>query len=85
VQLLSSDNYPMALVDTMPAAGYLHFPDLPVAELLTEHVALQLPANIPTGRYTLIAGLYEPTTGERLRLPNGRDYVELQTVTVLGP
>ena len=54
-------------------------------ETLTEHVALQLPSNLPPGRYRLIAGLYDSAsgTGERLRLPNGRDFVDLQTVTVL--
>ncbi len=86
VQLLSSENYAVALVDTPPANGYRRFVDLPVGETLTEHVSLQLPATLPPGRYRLIAGLYDSAsgTGERLRLPNGRDFVDLQTVTVLG-
>lgn len=85
VQLLSSENYAVALVDTPPTNGYRRFVDLPVLETLTEHVALQLPSNLPPGRYRLIAGLYDSAsdTGERLRLPNGRDFVDLQTVTVL--
>jgi len=86
VQLLSSENYPVALVDTVPGNGYGSFIDLAVAEPQIEHVALQLPDNLAPGRYRLIAGLYDPTSnnGERLRLPNGRDFVDLQTVTVLG-
>ncbi|HRW06054.1 MAG TPA: hypothetical protein P5121_13205, partial [Caldilineaceae bacterium] len=86
VQLLSSENYPVALVDTAPRNGYSNFADLPVAEPQREHVALQLPENLAPGRYRLIAGLYDSTssTGERLRLPNGRDFVDLQTVTILG-
>jgi hypothetical protein len=86
VQLLSSENYAVALVDTPPTNGYRTFADLPVAETQTEHVALQLPANLPPGRYRLIAGLYDPasSTGGRLRLPNGRDFVDLQTVTVFS-
>ena len=76
----------MALVDTAPRNGYSNFADLPVAETQREHVALQLPENLAPGRYRLIAGLYDSTssTGERLRLPNGRDFVDLQTVTILG-
>lgn len=86
VQLLSSENYPVALVDTVPGNGYGSFVNLPVAEPQIEHVALQLPHNLAPGRYRLIAGLYDPTSngGERLRLPNGRDFVDLQTVTLLG-
>jgi len=85
VQLLSAENYAVALVDTPPVNGYRRFADLPLAEIQTEHVALQLPDNLPPGRYRLIAGLYNSAsdTGERLRLPNGRDFVELQIVTVL--
>lgn len=86
VQLLSMEGYAVALVDTTPANGYAPFSTLPVAELQTEHVALQLPANVTPGRYRLIAGLYDPavTDGQRLRLPNGRDFVDLGTVAVLG-
>ncbi len=86
VQLLSTEGYAVALVDTTAENGYSSFPDLPVAEPQTEHVALQLPANITPGRYRLIAGLYDPArgNGERLRLPNGRDFVEIGTVTILG-
>ncbi|MEZ4676137.1 MAG: hypothetical protein R2932_18085 [Caldilineaceae bacterium] len=86
VQLLSSDGYAVALVDTTPENGYSTFSALPVAEPQMEHVALQLPANIAPGRYRLIAGLYDPTagSGQRLRLPNGRDFVDIGMVSVLG-
>ena len=37
----------------------------------------------PPGSYRLIAGLYDPQTGERLRLPGGEDHIELGEVRVL--
>lgn len=86
VQLLSAEGYAVALVDTIPANGYTSFAALPVAEPQMEHVALQLPANVNPGRYRLIAGLYDPAAAEnqRLRLPNGRDFVDLGSLTILG-
>lgn len=86
VQLLSDEGYAVALVDTTPGNGYRTFPALPVAEPQTEQVALQLPDNLLPGRYRLIAGLYDPAVdgGQRLRLPNGRDFVDIGMVTVLG-
>ena len=85
VQLLSTDGYAVALVDTTPANGYRSFRNLPVGETQVEHVALQLPANLLPGRYRLIAGLYDPssTAGQRLRLPNGRDFVDLGVITIV--
>jgi len=85
VQLLSTDGYAVALVDTDPANGYATFADLPVGETLVDHVALQLPATVPPGRYRLIGGLYDRSSaqGERLRLPNGRDFVDLGVITII--
>lgn len=85
VQLLSTDGYAVALVDTAPVNGYATFPSLPVGATLTEQVALQLPDNLLAGRYRLIAGLYDPNSlqGERLRLPNGRDFVDLGVITII--
>ncbi len=39
----------------------------------------------PPGTYRLIVGLYDMTTGERLRLPNGADALDLATVQVERP
>jgi hypothetical protein len=35
-------------------------------ELVRSQHSLRLPADVPAGRYTLIAGLFDPDTGERL-------------------
>lgn len=84
VQLLSADGYAVALVDTQPAHGYRAFSTLPVGELQVERVALQTGSTLAPGMYQLIAGLYDPTVegGKRLRLPNGKDYLELGVIEV---
>jgi len=39
-------------------------------------------AHVPPGVYTLIAGLYDADTGERLTLADGADHVVLAALTV---
>jgi hypothetical protein len=51
---------------------------------------LSLPANLPTGEYTLITGVYDPASGTRLELPpdlRGRraNAVTLQQIQVIDP
>jgi hypothetical protein len=41
-----------------------------------------LPAGMWPGSYDLLVGLYDPATGERLRLTDGRDAVRLSGVQV---
>ena len=50
----------------------------PVGEPFRDHVLLPLPADLPRGDYTLLAGLYDPTTGERV----GDQAVTITTLTV---
>jgi 4-amino-4-deoxy-L-arabinose transferase-like glycosyltransferase len=47
------------------------YPHLPTTgwvqgEYLSDRVSLELPANLPPGRYSLLMGLYDEATGERL-------------------
>jgi hypothetical protein len=51
----------------------LWLPGITVDDL---HV-VQLPDDLAVGAYHLLVGLYDPATGERLRLPDGRDAVRL--------
>ena len=39
-------------------------------------------ADGPAGRYTLIIGLYDSDTGQRLMTPDGSDFIELSDITV---
>ena len=41
-----------------------------------------LPEDLAAGTYQLLVGLYDPATGERLRLPDGRDAVRLEGVEI---
>jgi hypothetical protein len=84
VQLLTPDDYVVALIDTAPAQGYTRFSSLPVGVQFVEKVALQLPAPLAPGRYRLIAGLYDPAAPNpnRLLTPTGRDYVDLGIIMV---
>lgn len=48
-----------------------------------QDVPLQIAADAPPGSYRLIAGLYNPADGQRLRFADGSDSVQLGTVEVL--
>lgn len=51
----------------------------------TNRVALLLPTTLAPGRYTLIAGLYDPATSARLVLSDGADFFRLGIVEVTTP
>jgi hypothetical protein len=70
------DAYPTWLV-AQPTAEWL--PDQPVLDRHT----LDLPENLAPGRYTLLAGLYNAGTMERLTLPNGDDAFTLTQIEVV--
>jgi hypothetical protein len=84
VQMLTSDGFPVALLDTGPDDGYTPFSALPSQEILIERAGLMLPVDLPSGDYLIIAGLYNPESEnlERLRAPNGADFVRLGILTV---
>ncbi len=84
VQLLTVDGFPVALLDTAPDDGYTRFSDLPAEEDLVERAGLLLPPDLPAGEYQVIAGLYNPEMAgaERLRAPDGSDYVNFGRLTV---
>jgi hypothetical protein len=41
-----------------------------------------VPAELPPGDYTLVAGLYEPESGVRLALPDGESAALIHRFTV---
>ncbi len=80
VQLLGPAGRVRSQVDTIPG-------DYPTrwwlpGEVVAATVSLQLPADAPEGTdLRLIAGLYNPTTGDRLHVSGtGTDFVELQAL-----
>lgn len=56
---------------------------LPAGELVRDNHGLALPAGYQ-GSLRVVIGLYDPATGRRVRMADGREAVELGTVTV-GP
>jgi len=63
-----------------PTTGWLP------GEVVTDPIALQLPAGVAAGQYTIWLGMYLPPTGPRLQvLADGQpagDFIEVGTVTV---
>lgn len=53
-----------------------------VGEWVADEVMLVVPMGLPPGSYALLAGLYEPTTVQRLTLTNGADHLQLFVVEV---
>ncbi len=54
-----------------------------VGERIWQDVPLDIAADTPAGRYRVIAGLFDPTTGERLPMPDGADMLTLSEVMVV--
>jgi hypothetical protein len=80
VHLRTADGQIMAQSDgepaqwTRPTTGWLP------PEIITDEHTIQLPADIPTGTYTLVTGLYDPTTGQRLFTPDNSDAITIVTI-----
>jgi hypothetical protein len=54
-------------------------------EVVLDPRSLAIPAQALPGRYTLVAGLYDPLTKERLRRPDGSDHVLVTEIDVQAP
>ena len=74
--------------DGAPVYGYLPTSDWPVGQIVRDRHDIQLPDDLASGDYRLMAGLYDAATGERLRLTAGgdeeSDMAELLTITFAG-
>jgi len=49
-----------------------------VGETIADRHGLWLPAGTPAGDYQMQVGLYQPETGQRLRLASGADAAEFE-------
>jgi len=66
VQLLDGTGQLVAQVDTEPGDGLAPTTTWKPGQPLADLYGVSLPADLPPGRYTLIAGLYHVVSGERL-------------------
>jgi hypothetical protein len=82
LQLLDGDGKLVAQHDGPPNGGYtLTSAWSPGQEIIDRH-GLALPSDLPAGTYQLIAGLYDPNTGQRVPAQPEGDFVDLGTVRV---
>jgi hypothetical protein len=82
VQLLNRDWSVVAQQDVPPMSGDAPTSTWLPGEILADAYRLALPADLPPGDYRLIAGMYDPATGQRLPTQAGGDFVDLGTVTI---
>ncbi len=85
--LVASDGTLVAQQDGLPGQGQLPTTCWLPDEVIPDPYHLALPADLPAGRYTLLTGLYDPQTGQRLTLQDGSggDVVTLGEVVVERP
>jgi hypothetical protein len=76
-QLLDDDGQLIAQSDSIPSGGARPTTGWRAGEYIVDAHTLRFNDAAHSGRATLIAGLYDAMTGERLILADGRDYVVL--------
>ena len=77
VQLLAPDASLVVGNDGVPAAGYSPSMSWQPSELVSDRRGLVMPTELAPGEYTLIAGIYDAATGDRLKTPDGKNFVVL--------
>ena len=82
VQLLDANGVPRAQADVIPQNGARPTWSWLPGEIITDEIALKIPADLPAGTYRLTAGLYDELTGTRLTLPDRKDTIELTMVEI---
>lgn len=71
--------------DGVPSGGFAASTTWLRGQLVVDRVVLTLPEGVPLEPLRLIGGLYDTTTGQRLRTPEGADAVFLGSVVSFGP
>lgn len=81
VQLLNDQGKLVAQEDMLPLKGQRPTTGWLPGEILRDTHSLRIPDKLPPGRYSLIAGMYDATTGKRLETA-GQSFVPLVNVGV---
>lgn len=82
VHLVDENGVPLAQSDRAPENGFYPTSAWRVDEPVADWYTLAVPADAPPGECRLVAGLYQPATGERLPLVDGAEVVVLQRIKV---
>lgn len=79
VHLLNASGQVVAQHDGLPAEGTIPTPDWAADEIIADRHLIEFP-DLPAGDYRLVAGMYDPNTGERLPTSAGETAISLQVV-----
>lgn len=85
VQVLDPHQGVIAQRDSEPVGGSLPTDQWPVGQPVVDNHGVWIPPGTPPGVYPVIVALYDPTTGERLRLANSDDSFALGEIVVGRP
>lgn len=82
LQLLDSRNQVIAQRDAEPAGESRPTTSWQPGETVLDNHGVLIPPGTPPGSYRRIVGMYDPETGQRLKLPDGSDAISLPPVNV---
>lgn len=83
LQLLDERDQVIAQRDAEPAGEGHPTSSWLSGEVILDNHGLLIPPGTPPGTYRRIVGMYNPETLERLKLPDGSDFISLPPITVL--
>lgn len=81
VHLLSPDGAVVAQHDSVPSGGEIPTDDWAVGEVVADRHLVEF-QGLPAGEYGLVAGIYDPRTGERLATLDGDNAILLETLSI---
>ncbi len=85
LHLLAPDGSLLTQSDGEPAAWTRPTTGWAPGEVILDQRVLHIPADAPPGSYILLAGLYDPSTKDRLPTPDGASAVPITTLTLETP
>ena len=82
VHIGAANSAPVAQNDGEPVVGSRPTQSWVLDERVEDRRAVWIKPGTPPGTYSIWVGLYDAVTGDRLKLDNGADQVELGSVTI---
>ncbi len=82
--LIDNDGNIVAQQDNWPVQGNWPPTCWKSGSVIVDDYAIQLPADLPAGRYSLLVGMYDPA-GVRLLADDGRDHIPLGEIAIREP